>query len=108
MAENNTKDTKDTELVGGNPLTRWLPNQLKTVFEDRTYSPSELLEIDAQGKKVSKSAGKKYGRQPSDYVQSGYVRTQGAVQPTEGGGASFFYTLPDPSGSGTLVDRPAC
>ena len=70
MAENNTKDTKDTELVDGNPVTRFMANQLKTVFEDRTYTTSELAEIESQGKKVSKSTGKKYGRQPSDYVQS--------------------------------------
>ena len=107
MAENNTKDTKDTELVDGNPVTRFMANQLKTVFEDRTYTTSELAEIESQGKKVSKSTGKKYGRQPSDYVQSSYVRRDGQVQPTEGGGASFFFELPDPSGSGTLVDRPA-
>lgn len=107
MAENNTKDTKNTELVGGNPVTRFLPNQLKKVFEDKTYTPSELAEIESQGKKVSKTPTKRYGRQPSDYVQSSYVRRDGAVQPTEGGGASFFFALPDPGGSGTLVDRPA-
>ena len=51
MAENNTKDTKDTELVDGNPVTRFMANQLKTVFEDRTYTTSELAEIESQGKK---------------------------------------------------------
>ncbi len=31
----------------------------------------------------------------------------GTAATNQDGGASFYFTLPDPSGSGTLVDRPA-
>jgi hypothetical protein len=84
-----------------------LAEGLKASFAGREYTPEEMKEIESQGAKVTKTSVKKYGRQPSDYTQSSYVRRDGQVVPNQDGGASFYFTLPDPSGSGTLVDRPA-
>jgi hypothetical protein len=104
MADNIKKDESQDK---GNPLTRFLAEGLKASFAGREYTPEEMKEIESQGAKVTKTSVKKYGRQPSDYTQSSYVRRDGQVVPNQDGGASFYFTLPDPSGSGTLVDRPA-
>ncbi len=104
MADNIKKDESQDK---GNPLTRFLAEGLKASFAGREYTPEEMKEIESQGAKVTKTSVKKYGRQPSDYTQSSVVRRDGQVVPNQDGGASFYFTLPDPSGSGTLVDRPA-
>ena len=44
---------------------------------------------------------------PTDYIQSGYINSQGEVVTDANGNASFSYPLPDPTGTGTNVAQPA-
>ncbi len=89
MADNIKKDESQDK---GNPLTRFLAEGLKASFAGREYTPEEMKEIESQGAKVTKTSVKKYGRQPSDYTQSSYVRRDGQVVPNQDGGASFYFT----------------
>lgn len=63
-------------------------------------SKEELFNIGSQVTEQTKV-------KQTDYIQSGYVNSQGEVVTDANGNASFSYPLPDPTGTGENVAQPA-